>query len=72
MTTPPDDLEFLTVAEAAALVRLPERTISRMLKTGKLPGIFAGTRNGWRIRRDDLMAWSTNMGKQPKEEPTNE
>jgi len=65
--TPNEEPEFLTVAEAAALVRLPERTISRMLKTGKLPGIYAGTRNGWRIRRDDLMAWSTNT---PKTEPT--
>ncbi len=52
--------EFLTVAEVAALLRMPEPTIRRMLKDGRLPGIYGGTRGGWRIRRADLATWHTN------------
>lgn len=52
--------EFLTVSEAAELLRLPERTVARMLNAGLLPGIFAGRREGWRIRRSELLRWTTN------------
>ena len=69
MTTPPDESpEFLTVEEAAALLRMSERTVSRMLKAGKLPGIFGGTREGWRIRRADLLHWTTNQPPKPQKE----
>lgn len=52
--------EYLNVPEAAELLRLPERTVARLLNEGRLPGIFAGKREGWRIRRADLAGWTTN------------
>ncbi len=55
--------EFLTVAEAAVILRMPEATVRRMLKSGRLPGIYGGTRGGWRIRRVDLLSWHTNAPK---------
>ena len=45
------DKLFLTVKEAVRFSGLPESTIRRLLRSGKLPGIKAG---GWRIRRADL------------------
>ena len=45
------DKLFLNVKEAVRFSGLPESTIRRLLRTGKLPGVKAG---GWRIRRADL------------------
>ncbi len=45
------DKLFLTVKEAVRFSGLPESTIRRLLRGGKLPGVKAG---GWRIRRVDL------------------
>ena len=45
------DKLFLTVKEAVRFSGLPESTIRRLLRSGKLPGFKAG---GWRIRRVDL------------------
>ena len=45
------DKLFLTVKEAVRFSGLPESTIRRLLRSGKLPGIKVG---GWRIRRADL------------------
>ena len=45
------DKLFLTVKEAVRFSGLPESTIRRLLRSGKLPGVKAG---GWRIRRVDL------------------
>ena len=45
------DKLFLTVKEAVRFSGLPESTIRRLLRSGKLPGIKTG---GWRIRRADL------------------
>ena len=41
------DKLFLRVKEAVRFSGLPESTIRRLLRTGKLPGVKAG---GWRIR----------------------
>src|SRR5215469_14215396 len=60
----PDEPEYMKVPEIAALLRLPEETVSRMLRDGKLPGIFTGTRERWRVKRSDVLNWTTN---QPKE-----
>ncbi len=62
-----DLTEFLTVAEVAEALRTSERTVVRLLKSGKLPGIYLGTREGWRIRRADLRMWITNRPKERKE-----
>jgi excisionase family DNA binding protein len=56
-----DSDDFLTVEEVAAWLHLPEMTVSRLLNQGKLPGIYAGNREGWRIRRTDLETWTTNQ-----------
>ena len=48
---PLKDKLFLTVKEAVQFSGLPESTIRRLLRSGKLPGIKLG---GWRIRRADL------------------
>ena len=48
---PLKDKLFLTVKEAVRFSGLPESTIRRLLRSGKLPGIKLG---GWRIRRADL------------------
>ena len=45
------DKLFLSVKEAVRFSGLPESTIRRLLRGGKLPGVKAG---GWRIRRVDL------------------
>ena len=45
------DKLFLTVKEAVRFSGLPESTIRRLLRSGKLPGFKAGA---WRIRRADL------------------
>ena len=45
------DKLFLSVKEAVRFSGLPESTIRRLLRSGKLPGVKAG---GWRIRRGDL------------------
>jgi excisionase family DNA binding protein len=53
--------EFMTVKEVARLLRVGESTVSRLLNEGKLPGIYTGNRQGWRIRRQDVMNWTTNQ-----------
>ena len=45
------DKLFLSVKEAVRFSGLPESTIRRLLRSGKLPGVKTG---GWRIRRGDL------------------
>lgn len=57
--------EYMTAREVAALLRLPERTVSRLLNSGQLPGIYAGTQEGWRVRREDVLSFRTNV--QPTE-----
>ena len=45
------DKLFLSVKEATRFSGLPESTIRRLLRSGKLPGVKAG---GWRIKRSNL------------------
>jgi excisionase family DNA binding protein len=56
-----DEPEYMKVSEVAALLRLPEETVSRLLRTGQLPGIFAGRREGWRVKRSEVLNWTTNQ-----------
>lgn len=56
-----DPVEYLTVSEVAAILRMPERSVLRLLKEGRLPGAYGGTRAGWRIRRSDVETWTTNQ-----------
>ena len=51
------DRELLTLAEAAAYLRVHRRTMSRLLRQGVVPGIKIGRQ--WRVRRADLEATRT-------------
>jgi excisionase family DNA binding protein len=49
--------ELLTVKEAAALLRVKERTVLGYLRTDELEGVQMGTEGAdrrWRIRREAL------------------
>jgi excisionase family DNA binding protein len=50
------DRDFLTVAEAAAVLGLPERTISYRLQKGFMRGERAGRRL-WLIPRAEVERW---------------
>ncbi len=47
---------WLTVSQVAALMQTTARTVTRLLHAGTLPGVYLGTREGWRIRRADVDA----------------
>lgn len=47
--------ELLTCAEAAAYLRVHERTVARLLTRGALPGVKVGRQ--WRLRKADLDAY---------------
>ena len=52
-------LEFLTVREAAALMKLSSKTIRRLIKETALPATRIPTTKGegrWRIDRRDVIA----------------
>ncbi|MHB8574039.1 MAG: helix-turn-helix domain-containing protein [Dehalococcoidia bacterium] len=55
-----DAVEFLTVAEAAKLLRVSTVTMHRWLKQGRLPAYHVGPR-AVRIRRQDLDAIITPL-----------
>jgi excisionase family DNA binding protein len=47
--------QFLTVAEAAALLRVESQTVRRWLRGGRLRGVSLGSRRaGWRIPRSEV------------------
>jgi excisionase family DNA binding protein len=48
--------EWLTVAEVAAVLHTKAATVIRLLHKKTLPGMYLGTREGWRIRRSDVDA----------------
>ena len=61
MSTDPvalDDLpEYLTSAEAAAVLRTDENYVRRQCKAGNLKGTNLRGKAGYRIHRDDLRAF---------------
>ena len=48
--------EFLSVPEAAALLRIGERTTYKLVHRGELPALKLGGQ--WRIHRPTLLAWA--------------
>lgn len=52
--------EFMTVAEAAALLRIGERTAYKLVRSGRLPAVKVG--NQWRIERRAFDAWVAGGG----------
>ena len=51
------DRNFFTIYEVADMMGFHWRTIQRMVKSGELPAKKYG--NAWRIRKDDLEAYTT-------------
>ncbi|MDR1546959.1 MAG: helix-turn-helix domain-containing protein [Deltaproteobacteria bacterium] len=48
--------EVLTVGQAAQLLGVGPKTLSAMVRSGKVPGFRIGDRGYWRIRRRDIEA----------------
>lgn len=49
------DNDVLTVREVAALLRVDEKTVYRLVKKRELPGFKVA--GAWRFKRVDLDAW---------------
>lgn len=49
-----DPEKVLTVGEAAKLLGVGPKTLSAMVRNGKVPGFRIGERGYWRIRRKDI------------------
>src|SRR4029077_19175426 len=54
----PADLEVLTLAEAAAYLRVDEKQVRQMVQQGALPGRQIG--DDWRFFKAALQAWLSN------------
>lgn len=52
---------FLTIEEVAELLRLSERSVYSMARSGKLPGA-AKVGQKWRVNRAALLAWMAEGG----------
>lgn len=52
--------ELLTCEEAATYLRVHPRTVGRLLKAGRLPGVKVGRQ--WRLRKADLDAYLAGDG----------
>jgi len=48
----------LTIRDVAEFLKLSQKTVYAMAKSGKLPAFKVGSQ--WRIRRDDLEDWITS------------
>ena len=51
----PEQLEYLTLAQAAKLMGCDERTVTTYIKTRELPATKLG--HEWRFARQELTAW---------------
>jgi excisionase family DNA binding protein len=58
------DDEILTIRYVAALLKVGEKTIFTMARTGDLPGFKV--RGQWRFRRSDIDAWIAAQVEQAK------
>jgi excisionase family DNA binding protein len=52
---------FLTIVEAAELLRISPRSADSLAREGRLEGAVK-VGNQWRVNRDALMAWSKEKG----------
>lgn len=50
--------KFLTVREVAKLLNVQKRTVQRLMKSRKLPGVKIGKE--WRVKESDLVNWVEN------------
>ncbi len=58
--------EVLTLAEAAAYLRLPENEIVRLVNQQDLPGRYTGSE--WRFSRPAIQAWLSHPPPRPSKE----
>lgn len=49
------DLKFLTLEQAADLLKVSKRTLHRMIHTKRMPGVKIGGQ--WRIRESEFKKW---------------
>jgi len=56
---------FLTIPEAARLLRVAERTVYTLARRGDLPGAVK-VGNQWRIDRETLMDWARRQGQESR------
>ena len=54
-STPPDDDAFITVADAAVLLKVSQKTVRRRIADGTLPVSDVGPRPLLRLHRDDVL-----------------
>ena len=52
----PAEPEFLSVPETAALLRIGERTVYKLVRQGDLPALKVGGQ--WRVHRPTLLEWA--------------
>lgn len=60
MNTPIESV--LTVPEVAEYLRVNQRTVYRLVVTGKIPGFKVGTT--WRFKRSEIDAWIASQSNQ--------
>jgi excisionase family DNA binding protein len=58
--------EVLTLAEAAAYLRLPESEVVRLVQQQDLPGRYTGTE--WRFSKPAIQAWLSTPPPKPSKE----
>ncbi len=58
-----DQSVWLTRAQVAARLHTTERTITKLVKEGKLPAMFLSRREGYRIRASDVDALVSGQSK---------
>lgn len=49
-----DSGEWLTIAEAAAVLKLNGETVRRWLNSGRLKGVLLGGKAGWRVSAAEI------------------
>jgi excisionase family DNA binding protein len=57
---PVNDREWITVAEAAAILSVHPQTVRLWLRSGQLPGTLLSRKAGYRIKRADVEHILTN------------
>lgn len=57
MSTESELPTIMSDRQVAEWLGLPVATITRLLRDGKLPGRYFGTRAGWRVVRADVEAY---------------
>jgi len=62
LSSPEDTPTFLTVDEAAALLRVNRKTLYEAIRLGQVPGV-ARIGKALRIRRDALVTWPSGKGR---------